>query len=145
MSNIVKKNRWGNFRVNKERNFWFKIVRIVITTVVFSIIFVFLVLKITNPFFQWLGTISAVAFAMMMGTPTARVVTKSSFRDDKDFQFFTRAFFVIFIYSTLVWMSAQFDIYSKLNFGYIMIIFAFAKSFVFLLSDYFADKLAFGG
>ena len=133
-------------RMKMQKSEWyFKMWRLITSSFIYVILFWFLVMNMSSGIMEWLMTFVTGLLSMILGSITARMITKSEFKENKDIQFFVRASIILIFYSTFTWGLYAFNLFEKLSFWLLWIFFILGKTFIFLMADFFADRISFGG
>jgi len=140
-----KIRRMQRYRRLQKSEWYFKLWRVITTSFIYVILFWFLVMQMSTGIMEYVMTLVTTIVSMILGTITAKMITKSEFKEDKDIQFFIRAGIIILLYSTFTWLMYHFRVFELFSFWLLWVFFILAKAFVFLLADFVADRMSFGG
>jgi len=159
ISKIGKRKR--GVRPQRTMKFGYYIMNFAIGAILFVTGYVFFISKLEHNFVQLIYIIIWNLLAGIIASFFCRWFMRF-WEFDKTFNFYLRSIFITLIYSFLIWLgliSLLFDKYEIIitslsdfwnlvissNFWEFALILFLLKFFVFFMSDYFSDKMAFGG
>ena len=129
----------------KKSEWYYKGWRVITSSIIYVILFWFLVMKMSTGIMEWVMTVITGIISMIFGNISARMITKSEFKENKDFQLFVRTAMILLLYSTFTWVLYHFRAFERLSFWLLWLFFILGKAFIFLIADFFADRMSFGG
>jgi len=141
----VARRRMQRRGLLQKSEWYFKTWRLFTTSIIYVVLFWFLVKQMSSGIMEWVMTVMTGIFSIVIGNMTARMITKSEFRENKDIQLFVRSLIILLAYSTFTWLMYHFNAFERLNFWLLWLYFILAKFVIFLTADFFADRMSFGG